>query len=200
LLQSKSDKHLFQRQARITLGIIWLLFLTILLKANPIRMEISTAFFYPSEKAFRKIYGPGAKYGLDLGMNIWKKLEIHIEANYFFKKGHLTFTQEKTRLKLIPLGINLRYLFWQKSINFYGGLGLAYIIFEEKNPLGKVKKKKAGPMVKIGGFKRIKGFKKWIKTFVIDVYLSYHYCPMQPAQIKFDAGGADFGLGLGFEF
>ena len=179
--------------------IVWLLILTVSIRANPVRIEVNTSFFYPSEKAFREIYGSNIKYGLDLGENIWKKMEIHLEANYFYKKGHLTLTRETSRLKLLPLSLNLRYLFWQKSLNLYAGLGVSYLLFEEKNPLGKAKAQKGGPMIKIGAFKRIKGLKKWFKIFVINAFLSYHYCPMQPAQIKFDAGGIDLGLGLGIE-
>ena len=202
LLKLTSDKYCPPRKLVISLTIVtvWLLVLTVLIRANPIRMEINTAYFYPSEKPFREIYGPHLKYGLDLGMNIWQKVELHFEANYFFKKGHLTFTRETTRLKLVPFSMNLRYLFWERSLSLYAGLGVSYLLFEEKNPLGKIKAQKGGPMIKIGAFKRIRGLKKWFKTFVINAFLSYHYCPMEPAQIKFDAGGIDLGLGLGFEF
>ena len=200
LLKSKSNKYSSQLNSRIYLAVSWLLLLTCFLRANPVRLEINTSFFYPSEKAFREIYGQGPRCGLDIGLNLWKKLELHVEGNYFFKKGKLTFSQEETTLKLVPVGLNIRWVFLQKSINLYGGIGVIYILFEEKNPIGKVKEDKFGPTAKIGCFKRIKGWGKLIKTFVIDVYLSYHYCPMQPAQIKFDAGGTDFGLGLGFEF
>lgn len=200
LLKSKSNKFSSQLLLKIHLIIIWLLFLSFALGANPVRLEFNTAYFYPAEKAFRDIYGQGPKYGIDLGLNIWKRLELHVESNYFSQKGKLTFTQEETKLKLIPLGINLRYLLWSKKISVYAGLGVTYLRFEEKNPLGKVKAYKWGPMAKIGCFRKIGGWGKLIKTFVIDAYLSYHYCPMQPAQIKFDAGGADLGIGLGFEF
>ncbi len=202
LLKSKSNKYSRVLSKSLYLAIIWLLFLFIPfpLGAKSIRLEINSAFFYPSEKAFREIYGQGLKYGLDLSLSFWKKLEFHLESNYFVKKGKLTFSKEDTKLKLVPLSLNVRWLFLQRRLNLYGGGGLTYIFFEEKNPLGKVKANKIGPMAKIGCFTRLKGWGKLFKTFVINAYLSYHYCPMQPAQIKFDAGGIDFGLGLGFEF
>ena len=204
LLKSKSTKYSWALSTLLylALAIIWLLFLFIPypLRANPVRLEINLAFFYPSEKAFREIYGQGPKYGLDLSLNFWKRLELHLESNYFAKKGKLTFSQEDTKLKLVPLSLNIRWVFLQKRLNLYAGAGATYIFFEEKNPLGQVKANKIGPMAKIGCFTRIKGWGRLLKTFVINAFLSYHYCPMRPAQIKFDAGGIDLGLGLGFEF
>lgn len=200
LLKLKSNKYRRPLGPYLYLAIIWLLFLPWALRANPVRLEINSAFFYPSEKAFREIYGEGLKYGLDLSLNFWKRLEFHLESNYFVKKGKLTFSQEDTKLKLVPLSANIRWVFLQRRLNLYGGAGLTYIFFEEKNPLGKVRANKIGPMAKIGCFTRLKGWGKLFKSFVIDAHLSYHYCPMQPAQIKFDAGGVNLGLGLGFEF
>lgn len=200
LFRLKSDKLKSKWRSRLIFGWIGLILLSISLKAKPLRIEVKTAFFYPSEKAFREIYGRGIKYGFDIGSNIWKKLELHLEANYYLKKGKLTFTKEETRLKLLPIGVSLRYVFLKNKINLYGGIGLTYDLFEEKNPLGKVRKDKMGYAAKIGGFKRIKGLKKLVKAFIIDVSINYHYCQMKPAEIKFDVGGLDLSLGLGLEF
>jgi len=185
---------------RLIISGIGLILLSTIVNANEYRTEISGSYFYPSEKAFRNIYGTGIMYGLDIGRRIWKDMELHLEVRYYSKKGQLTFTKERTRVKLIPLTISSRYIFVKKKINLYGGVGLTYNLFEEKNPIGKVKESKLGFMIRIGGFKRIKGFKKFIKAFIIDVYLNYHYCKMKPAEIRFDAGGLDFGIAFGIEF
>jgi len=100
----------------------------------------------------------------------------------------------------MPLVISSRYIFLKRKINLYGGAGLTYNWFEEKNPIGRVKESKLGFSMKIGGFKRIKGFKKFIKVFIIDAYLNYHYCKMKPAEIRFDAGGFELGIAFGAEF
>lgn len=83
------------------------------------------------------------------------------------------------------------------KINLYAGAGLTYDLFEEKNPIEKVRENKLGYTVKIGGFKRIKSLKKLMKEFIIDVYINYYYCEMKPAEIKFDVGGIDLGAALG---
>ena len=185
---------------RVIISGIGLILLSTIINATEYRAEVSGSYFYPSEKAFREIYGPGIMFGVDIGRNIWKDLELHLEIHYYSKKGQLTFTKERTRVKLIPFAINARYIFLKRKINFYGGVGLTYNSFEEKNPIGKVKESKLGFSIKLGGFKRIKGFNKFIKVFIIDAYLNYHYCKMKPAEIRFDAGGIDFGIAFGAEF
>ena len=76
------------------------------------------------------------------------------------------------------------------------GAGLTYNFFEENNSVGKVKESKLGYKVKIGGFKKIKSLKKFMKEFIIDVYINYFYCKMKPAEIKFDVGGIDLRVAL----
>jgi len=185
---------------RIIISVIALIFLLTNLYAQDFRIEIGGSYFYPLETAFREIYGKGIIIGLDISKKIWKNMEIHVEANYFTKKGELTFTKEKTRVKILPLGTHLRYIFLKNILHLYAGAGLTYTLFEEKNPIGRVRENKLGYKIKIGGFKRIKGFKKILKQFIIDVHMNYHYCKMKPAEIQFNAGGFDLGISFGFEF
>lgn len=186
---------------RVIVGGMVLILLSTVLNAKEYRIEISGSYFIQSEKAFRDIYGPGILSGLDIGRHIWKDMELHLEIKYFYSnKGKLTLTKEKTRVKLIPLGINLRYIFLKKKINLYVGAGLTYTQFEEKNPIGTAKQSKPGFALKLGGFKKLKGFKKYLKVFVIGAHINYHYCKMKPAEIKFDAGGLDIGISVGTEF
>jgi len=180
-------------------GIGFILLCTII-NADENRIAISGSLFCPSEKAFREIYGTDMMFGLDIGRNIWKAVELHLEINYYSKRGQLTLTKERTRIKLIPLALSSRYTFLKRKINLYAGLGLTYNSFEEKNPIGKVKEYKLGFAIKVGAFKRIKGFKKFIKVFIMDAYLNYSYCKMKPAEIKFDAGGINVGIAFGTEF
>lgn len=188
------------RKKRFIVGGMGILLLSSFLNAKIARLEISGSYFYPSEKAFREIYGQGAKFGIDISRNIWKDLEFHFEIHYFSKRGNLTFTRESTRVKILPLGANLRYIFLKKKIQFYAGAGLTYNYFEEKNPIGRVKESKPGLSVKVGGYKKVTGLKKFIKEFIIDAYMNYNYCPMKPTEIEIDIGGLDLGVALGFDF
>jgi hypothetical protein len=185
---------------RLIFAVIGFLLLSSVTKAEIARLEISGSYFFPSEKAFRDIYGPGGEVGLDIGRTIWKNIEFHLEVRYFNKSGRLTFTQEKTRVKILPLGAHLRYVFLKKGLHLYAGVGLSYCLFQEKNPIGKVDDSRFGLSARIGGYKKIKGLKNFIKHFIIDGYVSYHYCEIKPAEVKVDIGGAGFGMALGFEF
>lgn len=185
---------------RLIISGIGLILSSTIIYATEYRTEISGGYFFPSEKAFRKIYGTGIMFGLGIGRNIWKDMELHLEVRYYSKRGQLTFTKERTRIKLVPLTLSSRYIFLKKKINLYGGLGITLNSFEEKNPIGRVKESKLGFSMKIGGFKRIKGFKKFLKILIIDAYLNYHYCKMKPAEIRFDAGGFELGIAFGTEF
>ncbi|UCC39459.1 MAG: hypothetical protein JSV96_17010 [Candidatus Aminicenantes bacterium] len=185
---------------RLIVSAIGLILFSATVNAGQYRIGISGSYFHPSEKAFRNIYGTGIIFGLDVSRHIWKDMELHLEVRYYSKKGQLTFTRERTRIKLIPLIVSTRYTFLKRKINLYAGGGLTLNFFRENNPIGRVKESKLGFAVKIGALKRIKGFKKIIKIFIIDAYINYHYCKMKPAEIKFDAGGIDFGIALGTEF
>jgi len=170
------------------------------LKAEIARLELSASYFHPFEKAFRDIYGQGIKYGFDIGLTIWNNLEFHVEVHYYYKKGKLTYTGEGTRVKILPIGVNLRYVFVKRSVHLYAGGGVTYNIFEEKNSIGTVDENKFGFSVRTGGYTRIKGLKKIMKEFIIDVYISYSYCEMKPAEIGFNIGGLDLGVAFGFAF
>ncbi|MFQ6108493.1 MAG: hypothetical protein ACE5L7_02950 [Candidatus Aminicenantales bacterium] len=178
---------------------IGLLLLAPHLDAALARLEISGSYFFPSEKAFRDIYGPGGKWGLDISRNIWKNMEVYLEAHYFTKRGKLTFTQESTRLRILPLGVGLKYLFLKKRTHLYAGAGITYNVFEEKNPIGRTRDYQWGVAVRLGALRKMKGLKKFFKEFIIDAYIHYNYCKMKPAEISIDIGGVDLGLALGFE-
>ncbi len=181
------------------LGLSFFLLASVL-NAQKNRLEFHANFFYPSEKSVRDIYRSGVFYRLDLSTHLWRRLELHLDYGYFTQKGKLTFTKERTRIWLNPIGVSLRYVYLQKTINLYAGGGITYNTFRELNPIGETNQSKVGLMLNTGGFIRLKGFQKVLKSFIIGVHLNYNYCEMKPADIKFDSGGFDIGLTFGVEF
>lgn len=171
-----------------------------LLGAKIYRAELGGSFFYQSENLFRDIYGTGFKFQWDIGRKIGENLEVHLGGSYFPKSGELTFTKEKTKVKVIPVGVRLRYIFLKKKVNFYTGGGLSWVYFEEKNPIGTAIGKNIGLDLRVGAFKRFKGFKKILKEFIIDVFIHYQYCEMKPAETAVEVGGVDIGVAFGYEF
>jgi hypothetical protein len=195
-----SDRLKLNRAKAILLVGMGLLVFLSPLQGEIARLEISASYFYPFEKSFRDIYGQSANYGLSIGRSVWKNLEFHFDVHYFYKTGKLTYTQEDTRIILRPVGANLRYVFLKKKVNLYAGAGLTYNFFEERNPIGTVKENKLGFSVRTGGYTRFKGLQKVMKEFIINIYISYNYCQMKPADIGFNIGGLDLGIALGFAF
>jgi hypothetical protein len=200
LFISRLDKIKMMWMKRLISAGVAFLFCLTLLEAKDFRIDWSGGLFYPTEKAFRSIYGEGIIYGLDVSRYMGKNLEFHIACRYFTKKGRLTFTQEKTTIKLLPLSADLRYIFLKRKVNLYAGAGLIYDLFEEKNPIGKVREHNLGYTIKIGAYKKMRGFKKIIKALIVDFQIEYHYCKMRPVEIRFDAGGTSVGIALGTEF
>jgi len=63
------------RGERLFFALIGCLLLSSVMKAEIARLGISGSYFFPSEKVFRDIYGPGGEVGLDIGRAIWKNIK-----------------------------------------------------------------------------------------------------------------------------
>lgn len=179
-----------------SIGIIAVtIFLSGLLSAADFKMELKAHYFRPSERAFRDIYGGGRMYGAEASIGVWRELDVWLGVSYFSKRGELTFTKEGTKLKIVPIGVGGKYSYpIHEKASIYGGLGLNYYSYSEKNPIGKVSKGGWGAVMKAGGLVKV------IKGLIIDVYMNYSYCKIKPAYYKINIGGFETGVGLGYEF
>jgi hypothetical protein len=166
------------------------LFIKSLAIAGEVQCKIKGSYFYPSDKAFQDIYGGGMMYGVEASTEILKNLEMWVEADYFSRKGELSFTKEETKLKIIPAGGGARYIISRREIIFYCGLGVNYYRYREVNRLGTVNWGRLGAVGKVGGFVKVK------EKMFIDLYLNYSYCRMKPADFAFNVGGLEAGIGI----
>lgn len=158
--------------------------------AGEVRCKIKGSYFYPSDKAFQDIYGGGMMYGAEASTEILKNLEMWVGADYFSRKGELSFTKEETRLKIIPAGGGVRYIFSGRETTFYCGLGVNYYRYRESNRLGTVNWGRLGVAGKVGCLLKVK------EKMFIDLYLNYSYCRMKPADFAFNIGGLEAGIGI----
>ncbi|HDZ27145.1 hypothetical protein LCGC14_1260590 [marine sediment metagenome] len=172
------------------------IFLSGLASAFNISVELKGSWLQSSERAFEDIYGDELimMYGAEISIGIFGPLEAWFEGSYSLKKGKLSFTQEETKLKIIPTGAGLKFRFPVEEIDFYVGVGLNYYAYEESNPLGEVKKYGLGYIGKIGASKKIMG------GLMIGFYLDYSYCKLKPADFGVNIGGFHIGWRLGYEF
>ncbi len=156
--------------------------------------EAKAIYFQPSEQIFKDIYGSGIMYGGEININIFKGLAIWAGAEYFTKKGKLTFTEEETELRITPIYAGLKYIFQGSKICPYAGLGVGYFLYKESNPIGTVEESKIGFLGQAGIIFR------FLKPLVVDLSAGYSSCKVQPAEEKADLGGFTAGIGLGIEF
>lgn len=175
-------------------------FLTLSIKplsAGPFTLKIIGGFFYPSDQAFREIYGSGDSSGIELTLELNKRLDFWARATYFFKRGHLTLTREPTQVEIIPIGYGIRYKFSLKNLKtviFYAGVGLDYFVFSEVNVLAEID---TGNM----GFSGRGGISlRLFKGILAELFLNYSRCFIQPAEYRVNIGGWQIMLGLGYNF
>jgi len=121
-------------------------------------------------------------------------LEVVIGGSYFSKKGKLTFTQEDTKLEIIPIGAGLKLWLSTGNPDFYVGGGLSYIFFKEKNPIGEVSKGELGYEAIIGSIVEL------IRGLFIDLSINYSYSVTRQADFKVNNGGLKTGIGIGYKF
>lgn len=101
-----------------------------------------------SDQLYKDVYdGSGISYNVDFGVRLGKSLEAFLHTDYFTKDGELTYSLEKTTLKIIPIELGVRFLFKaDKKCKFYPYIGAAagYYMYKEENFIGTVDEKKFG--------------------------------------------------------
>lgn len=129
-----------------------------------------------SDSLFKNIYGnSGTSLNGDLGVKIGNFLETFLHTDYFKIDGELTYTKEKTTLKIIPIELGLRYLIGlnkecQPKLFPYLGAGAGYYMVKEENPIGTFEKNSIGFFVE-GGLRFYLVGSFFIDAKIKDVFL-----------------------------
>jgi outer membrane protein W len=150
------------------------------------------AYFSPWDSDFKSIYGRGWMSGLEITFNITKGLDAWLDGGYFARTGVLTYTQEETKLMLVPIGAGLRYRILTGKVAPYVGAGARYYMYRESNAIGDVNKGGVGFVGKAGVLISI------IQGIGIDLSAGYSWCKMKPADFEFNVGGLELGAGIVF--
>jgi opacity protein-like surface antigen len=162
--------------------------------AQGVAIGVKGLYFTPAEQSFKDIYGSGPAYGLEANFGLTKNLDLWIGADYYQKKGELTFSKMETDVRILPVTAGLRYRIPAGPVRFYAGAGLGYFLFREENLIGKVDVRKLGFLGKAGAYVRV------FQGLYIDAHLRYSYCVIKPQDIKANIGGLSFGVGFGYDF
>lgn len=159
-------------------------------------LEAKGMYFQPTDQYFKDIYAGGSfTYGGEIGIKIWKNLEIWAGGHYFKKTGKLTFTQEDTTINIMPIYGGIRYRPSKGKFSWYVGAGVGNFKYKEENPIGTVDKGDIGYIGQAGVMFKIIG------ALFIDIKGNYSYCKVKPAGVEeLNLGGIQGGIGIGFEF
>jgi Outer membrane protein beta-barrel domain len=155
-------------------------------------------YFAPSDKVFRDVYTGGPVFGLDLAVPIGGVFELWAGADLFSKNGHLTLTEDPTKVRIVPLYLGLRCEFGKTKLRPYVGAAAAYFLFHETNLLGTVNDSGLGFLGQAGLMWRLGG------AVWLDLHAGYRACTLKSGSgddaIEAKLGGFTAGLGLAFRF
>ena len=175
-------------------GIVLFAFLLAGPAGAAIVLKAKAASFSPSEQAFKDIYGGGPTYGIELEFDIFKGIGFRLGGEYFARRGKLTYTEEETSLRLIPIFAGVYYALGSKAVGFSAGAGVHYVLYHESNVLGTVDK--GGLGFAFNG----EGYWSFVPSVRLFLFGAYASCIMTPADFKINVGGLSIGGGLGFAF
>jgi hypothetical protein len=153
------------------------------------------------DNRYKSVYDTGGiSYNIDLGVKIWKSLEVFLHTDYFSKDGELTFTGEDTTLKITPIELGARFLIkvnkdCRLKLFPYIGAGAGYYMIKEENYIGTFDEKEIGFFAEGGLRYYLMG------SFFIDVKLKNVFLKVEDDQgNKMDTGGFTYMGGIGISF
>ena len=86
-------------------------------------VEGKAGYFFPAASRFKDIYGGNGIYGYEASCEAYDGLYAWTSGSYFSKSGHSKGLYNSTRLKFVPIGAGLKYLYKVNILDFYVGIG-----------------------------------------------------------------------------
>lgn len=168
--------------------------------------EIKVGYFIPTNELFRKIYGGGGIYNLELSTPVWDCVEAWAGVGYFTQTGHSIGLGDPTHITIVPITLGLKYYF--PLTNFFDGyVGIGaqanYLHMHDQSPFVIEHISKWG----IGGIAKAGVICYLENCFFLDFFVDYSFC-----RIPFhrtdnivirntgDISGFSVGTGLGYDF
>jgi hypothetical protein len=167
---------------------------------RPIRqgsIEIILGSYDMNEPRFDAVYPKGGLLaGLGASAAIVSNLNIYLEAKYWQREGALTFSKEKTTLRLVPLSLGARYIVPLGVVNPYVGAGGDVYFYYEDNPIGTTTNSAVGCHVMGGTCIR---FAKSV-PLMINLKVKYTWAKTTQSDLQIQLGGLEYAAGIGFAF
>ena len=152
----------------------------------------------PAGSLYREMYGTlNPKFNLGFGLNMYKRVEIRLEASYFNDKGGTTITDEEIIFKYTSYSAGLRIRFWQiKTQNFYFGTGFKYCLYSEEVPerFNDYSDDATALYVELGDYWYLNN------TFYLNFNGRYSFLKIAPFDEDINLGGVQIGVGVGIRY
>ena len=162
-------------------------------RAEGFSIQARGTYFSPADKAFREIYSYGMSWGGELSFHVSKRAAVWAGGDYYSKLGKLGFTEDETKIRIVPLAAGVKYFFSGGRLRPYVGAGAAYFQYKETNSIGTIERGDVGLVARAGMLVRLG------PAFFMDIQGGWSTCSVEPADVKANLGGFSLGLGLGFE-
>ncbi|MEN6312262.1 MAG: outer membrane beta-barrel protein [Acidobacteriota bacterium] len=164
----------------------------------PLTVEARAGLLSLNSGAARDVYGMGPAFGLDVTIPLWKQVGLWAGADYYRKKGRLTYTLEDTTLRVVPLFAGLKVQSTASRVKPYAALGAGLFAYKESNVIGSVSGSKIGFVAQAGVLARIKG------PVSVDIHARYTSVRVMAGEgtdaETIDLGGLQGGLGVAIRF
>ena len=185
---------------RSSMAVLFLLALAGIAGASPgdgTSVTLKAGLLFPSDALFREIYSGGPSFGAEVAVPLVGVLRFWAGAELYSKTGLLTVSEEKTKVRIVPLFAGLRAQFGKKGARPYIGAAAAYFLFHEENPLGTTNDGGLGLLAQAGVMARLGG------ALWLDIFAGYRACTLradgdEPLEAKLDSFSA--GVGLAYRF
>jgi hypothetical protein len=164
----------------------------------PLTFEARAGMLRLNSGGARDAYGTGPVFGIDITIPVWKQLGLWAGADYYRKKGHLTYTLEDTTLRVVPLYAGLKLQSAASRLKPYAALGAGLFAYKETNVLGAASGSKIGLVAQAGVLAHIKG------PLSVDAHARYTSVRVTAGEgtdaETVDLGGLQAGLGFAVRF
>ncbi|HVP90500.1 MAG TPA: hypothetical protein VMS75_04710 [Terriglobales bacterium] len=167
--------------------------------ASAVEVEARAGYFIPSSRDVRAVYPNGVPFGADISVPLLDVISVWGGIDIFRKTGKLTYTEEPTMLRVMPvfLGLKLGSVRRSRAVRPYAAAAAGYFSYKETNVIGTASGRRLGLVAQAGLLVRLKG----------RVSLDFHarYTMVKAAGQGADAvatelGGFQGGLGIAVGF
>jgi opacity protein-like surface antigen len=186
-MRRKGSVFLIAAVALITSGTAW---------GGGFSLAVKAGYFLPADDVFKDVYKNGPVFGAELAISALQNLDIWAGAEIFSKTGTLTFTEEPTKIRIVPLTAGLRFRFSSGSVSPYLAAGGGLYLYNEENVLGTTSGSGFGFVGQGGVLIEVSN------VIALDLHGRYGVCKVKPEDIEesVDLGGFRAGAALVLRF